>query len=141
MLLNHFMDNFLIEIVVYILVLKEKYENQFRTAFFTGKMKINLLGTWNKPFSWQWTFLGLFQVPLGRMFWLKTWYIHVFSRKSQKCVVFLGEMQEISALEVNINSFQQISVKYLPFPHPDISLMTKYLAEIQVYTWFQYRRR
>ena len=131
MLLNHFMDNFLIEIVVYILVLKEKYENQFRTAFFTGKMKINLLETWNKPFSWQWTFLGLFQVPLGRMFWLKTWYIHVFSRKSQKCVVFLGEMQEISALEVNINSFQQISVKYLPFPHPDISLMTKDLAQIK----------
>ena len=39
-------------------------------------------------------------------------------------------MQEISALEVNINSFQQISVKYLPFPHPDISLMTKDLSEI-----------
>ena len=33
-------------------------------------------------------------------------------------------MQEISALESTINSFQQISVKYLPFPHPDISLMT-----------------
>ena len=30
-------------------------------------------------------------------------------------------MQEISALEGNIGSFQQISVKYLPFPHPDIS--------------------
>ena len=55
----------------------------------------------------------------------------MFSRKSQKCVVFLGEMQEISALEVNINSFQQISVKYLPFPHPDISLMTKDLAQIK----------
>ena len=34
-------------------------------------------------------------------------------------------MQEIGALEAIINSFQQISVKYLPFPHPDISLMTK----------------
>ena len=32
-------------------------------------------------------------------------------------------MEEISALEANINSFQQILVKYLPFPHPDISLM------------------
>ena len=60
----------------------------------------------------------------------------MFSRKSQKCVVFLGELQEISALEVNINSFQQISVKYLPFPHPDISLMTKELAQIKVYIYF-----
>ena len=40
-------------------------------------------------------------------------------------------MQEISALESNIDSFQQISVKYLPFPHPDISLMTKDLAQIK----------
>ena len=32
-------------------------------------------------------------------------------------------MQEISALEANINSFKQILVKYLPFPHPDISLL------------------
>ena len=48
----------------------------------------------------------------------------MFSRKSQKFVTFLGKMQEISALEANVNSFQQISVKYLSFPHPDISLMT-----------------
>ena len=46
------------------------------------------------------------------------------SRKSQKFVIFLEKMQEISVLEANINSFQHISVKYLPFPHPDISLMT-----------------
>ena len=47
--------------------------------------------------------------------------------------IFLGKMQEISALEVNINSFQQISVKYFPFPHPD---MTKDLAQIKVYNYF-----
>ena len=35
-----------------------------------------------------------------------------FSRKSQKFVIFLGKMQEISALETNIGSFQQILVKY-----------------------------
>ena len=34
-------------------------------------------------------------------------------------------MQEISALEANMDSSQQISVKYLSFPQPDISLMTK----------------
>ena len=45
-------------------------------------------------------------------------------------------MQEISALEANINSFKQISVKYLPFPHPDISLMTKHSPQIKVYTYF-----
>ena len=53
-------------------------------------------------------------------------------RASQKFVIFLGKMQEISALEANIGSFQQISVKYLPFPHPDISLMTKDLAQYKV---------
>ena len=47
-------------------------------------------------------------------------------------------MQEISALEANIDSVQQISVKYLPFPHPDISLMTKiWLKGLHL---FQYRR-
>ena len=45
-------------------------------------------------------------------------------------------MQEISALEANIDSFQQILVKYLPFPHLDISLMTKDLTQIKVYTYF-----
>ena len=60
----------------------------------------------------------------------------MFSRKSQKSVTFLGKMQEISALEANIDSFQQISVKYLPFPYPDISLMTKDLTQIKVYTYF-----
>ena len=45
-------------------------------------------------------------------------------------------MQEISAFEANINSFQQISVKYLPFPHPGISLMTTDLTQIKLYTYF-----
>ena len=40
-------------------------------------------------------------------------------------------MQEISALESNIDSFQQISVKYLPFPHPDVSFMTQNLTQIK----------
>ena len=69
---------------------------------------------------------------LGRMFSLKTWYIHVFSRKLRKFIIILGKMQEISALESNIDSFQQISVKYVPFSHPDISLMTKELTQINV---------
>ena len=45
-------------------------------------------------------------------------------------------MQEISASEANINSSQQISVKYLPFLHPDVKLMTKDLTQINVYTYF-----
>ena len=44
-----------------------------------------------------------------------------FPRKSQKFVLFFGKMQEISALEENIGSYQQIPVKYLPFPHTGIS--------------------
>ena len=63
----------------------------------------------------------------------------MFSRKSQKCIIFLRKMQEISALEANIDSFQQILVKYLPFLHPDISLMTKDLTQIKVYTYFNIR--
>ena len=37
-----------------------------------------------------------------------------FPRKSQKKIMFLGKMQEIRALEANINILQQISVKYWP---------------------------
>ena len=48
--------------------------------------------------------------------------------------MFLGKMQEICASEANIDSFQQISVKYLPFRHPDISLMTRF--DSKVYTCF-----
>ena len=45
-------------------------------------------------------------------------------------------MQEISVLEAKIGSFQQILVKYLPFPNPDISLITKDLAQIKEHTYF-----
>ena len=38
-------------------------------------------------------------------------------------------MQVISALKANICSFQQILVKYLPFLHPDISLITYFNIE------------
>ena len=41
-------------------------------------------------------------------------------------------MQEISALKANINSFGQI----FAFPTPGIILMTKDLAQIKVYTYF-----
>ena len=44
-------------------------------------------------------------------------------------------MQEVFALEANIDSFQEVSVKYLPLQHPGISLMNKYLARIKVYTY------
>ena len=59
-----------------------------------------------------------------------------FQEITNICYIFLGKMQEISALEANIDSFQQILVKYLPFPHLDISLMTKDLTQIKVYTYF-----
>ena len=58
----------------------------------------------------------------------------MFSQKSQKYIIFFGKIQEISALEANIDSFQRLSVKYLPFPHPHI--MTKDLTQIKVYTYF-----
>ena len=44
-------------------------------------------------------------------------------------------MQEINVLEPNIGSFQILG-KYLPFPHPGISFMTKDLSQIKVYTYF-----
>ena len=68
------------------------------------------------------------------MFLLKICYIHVFSRKSQKFFILFGKIQEISALEANIDSFQQILVKYLPLSYPDISLMTKDLTQIKSFT-------
>ena len=57
----------------------------------------------------------------------------MFLIKSQKLLHF-WEKWKVSALEANNDSFQQISVKYLLFPHPDISLMTKHLAQIKIYT-------
>ena len=91
-------------------------QNSLLTAFFTEKMKINHLDTGNIPFSWQTVdSFRPFSSPWEDFFWLTTWYIHVFSRKSQNSVTCLGKMQEISALEANIDSFQQISVKCLLF--------------------------
>ena len=54
-------------------------------------------------------------------------------QESHKNLLNLWEkMQEISAFEANINSFQQILVKYLSFPYPDISLVIKDLTQIKV---------
>ena len=55
--LNDFMKNSLIEIV-YIDIgsgvkIRKSVQNSLLTAFLTRKMKINHLGTWNIPFSWQ----------------------------------------------------------------------------------------
>ena len=50
-----------------------------------------------------------------------------FSRKLQILVTFFAKNAKINALEANIGSFQEISVKYLSFPHPGISFMTKEL--------------
>ena len=58
-----------------------------------------------------------------------------FSRESQRFVIFLGIMHGISALDTNIDNFQQILVKYLPFPHPSISLMTKDFAQNKAYNY------
>ena len=96
-------------------------QNSLLTGFFTGKMKINCLETWNIPFSWQ-------QVDIFRSF-LGPWGdwkqgTCVFKKITKICYILGKNKQEISALEANINSFQRISVKYLPFPHPDNSLMT-----------------
>ena len=49
---------FLIEIVVYIHIgsgakIRKSVQNRLLTAFSTGKIKINHLGTWNIPIYWQ----------------------------------------------------------------------------------------
>ena len=49
----------------------------------------------------------------------------------ENLLYFWEKMQGISALERNIDSSQQILVKYLSFPYPDISLMTKDLTQIK----------
>ena len=100
------------------------YKNQFRTAYFTTKMKINHLGMWNIPFPLQ--TLGTFRpflIPWEKYFDEKHGTYMCFPRKSQKFVTFLRKMQEISALEANIDSFEQILVKYLPLPHTHAALV------------------
>ena len=80
--------------------------------------------------------LGLFQVH-GKNVLIKN-MVHtcVFQENHKNLLYFAKKMQEISALEANIGSFHQISVKYLPFSHTSISLMTKELTKIKVYTYF-----
>ena len=135
------MKNSLIEIVVYIDIgsgvkIQKTVQNSLLTAFLTGKMKINHLGTWNIPFSWQTVdIFRPFSSPWEECFDWKHGTYMCF-QENHKNLLFLRKMQEISALEANIDSFQQISVKYLPFPHPDISLMIKDLTQIKVYTYF-----
>ena len=92
---------------------------------------------WNVPFLWQTS--GIFRpflIPWEEYFNQKHGAYMCFLRKSQKFVTFLGKMQEISALEASIGSFQQLLIKYSPFPHLDISWMTKDLAQIKMYTYF-----
>ena len=84
----------------------------------------------------QWVFLGLFQTH-GKNFLIKN-MVHtcLIQENPHKCVKFFGKMQEINILEANMVSFQDISVKYLPFPHPGISFMAKDLSQIKLYTYF-----
>ena len=56
--------------------------------------------------------------------------------ENHKNLLYFQEKCKKLALDANIDSFQQILVKYLPFPHPGISLMTQDLTQIKVYTYF-----
>ena len=60
----------------------------------------------------------------------------MFFKKITKICYIFGKIKEINALEANIGGFQEILVKYLPFPHPGISFMTKDLSQIKVYIYF-----
>ena len=62
-----------------------------------------------------------------------------FPRKLQKFVIFLGRIQEISALVVNICCFQQILGKYLPCPDQHWFNEQKFGLK-QGVQLFQYRR-
>ena len=59
-------------------------------------------------------------------------HTYVFQENHKNLLHFWENIQEISALEANINSFQQILVKYLSLSHPNMSLMTKDLAQIKL---------
>ena len=96
--------------------------NIFLLTYFTnfaGKIKINHLGTWEECFDWKHVI-----------------YI-CFPWKSQKVVIFLGKMQEI--YKCFRSKYQQYPAKFgqiMVFPTPGISLMTKDLIKIKVYTYF-----
>ena len=62
--------------------------------------------------------------------------MHVFFKRITKISYIFRNNARISALDTNIDNFQQISVKYLPFPHPSISLMTKDFAQNKAYNYF-----
>ena len=77
-------------------------QNSLFSKFFNWKNEDKSLGNvkFTYPFPCkQWTFSGLFQAP-GKNVLIKN-MVHTcaFSGKSQKFVIFVGKMQEISALE------------------------------------------
>ena len=114
-------------------------QNSLFSKLFNWKNEDKSLGNvkFTYPFPCkQWTFSGLFQAP-GKNVLIKN-MVHTcaFSGKSQKFVIFVGKMQEISALEAILAVISKFFVKYLSFPHPDISLMMKNFVQIKVYPYF-----
>ena len=59
----------------------------------------------------QWVFSGLFQAH-GKNFLIKSMLQTCIFQENHENLLFLGKIQEINALEANISSFQEISVKY-----------------------------
>ena len=106
--------NFLTEIVQ-MQVLKGKYENHFKTVYFTRKMKI-ISDVIILPFSWQMLgILGLFQSR--RKHDLTNIMVHkcVFQKKKKTICYTFGKNARNKCFRSNRGSFQQISDKYLPF--------------------------
>ena len=95
---------------------KEKYILDFLQSFVLEFYYLLSLITWEQEIcpllGKYWTFLGLAKSHI--IFWLKTWYIHVFSQKIREIYVSERKKLVISALDAYISSFQQILRKLLP---------------------------
>ena len=114
---------------------ERKIWKSLQNSFFHGKMVKNNLAAWNIPFFWK--TVGIFRPfsspSLWRMFWLKTWYEHVFFKKIRNICYILGRNARNKCFTSKYwkSNIQQISVKYLSFSHPDVSLMTNDLTLIK----------
>ena len=99
-------------------------------------MKINHLGRKIYLFPGQhWLFLGLFK-SRG-----KNVLINVFAKKITKICYILGENARYKCFKSKYRQFPANFGQMFAFSTPGISLMTKDLAQIKVYTHlFQYRK-
>ena len=98
-----------------------------QNSFFTKKMKVNQLGMWNIPFSWQTdSIFRPFSNPWGKCFDSKHKCIHVLLKKIKKNCYIFGKHSRNKCFR---NKYQQFSAYFgqiFAFPTPRLQLFISF---------------